>query len=135
MCIQFMKKTKAKTLLINSGQCFVRQNRLQIVSRFLQTICCRFNRPWWPSGLSNHVSNSSRNRCLGPRFKSCAGLGYWSLRTRFIDFKYLFNRHQQEHLRVLVYLKLIIKYKTKSHGTNPFRIWHTATQQPSASLY
>ena len=27
------------------------------------------NRPWWPSGLSHHVSNSSRDICLGPRFK------------------------------------------------------------------
>ena len=89
MCIQFMKETKAKTLLINSGQCFVRQDRLQIVSRFLWTICCRFNRPWWPSSLSHHVSNSSRNRRLGPRFKCGSGLGYWSLRIIFLDFKYL----------------------------------------------
>ena len=28
------------------------------------------NRPWSPSGLSRHVSNSSRDRCLGLRFKS-----------------------------------------------------------------
>ena len=26
------------------------------------------NRLWWPSGLIHHVSNSSRNRRLGPRF-------------------------------------------------------------------
>ena len=28
------------------------------------------NWPWWPSGLSSHVSNSSRDRGLGPRFES-----------------------------------------------------------------
>ena len=28
------------------------------------------NRRWWPSGLSHHVSNSSRDRRLGPRFNT-----------------------------------------------------------------
>ena len=27
---------------------------------------------WWPSGLSRHVSNSSRDRGLGPRFELSA---------------------------------------------------------------
>ena len=40
------------------------------------------NRHWWPSGLSRHVSNSSRDRCLGPRFEACSGLRYQSLRIR-----------------------------------------------------
>ena len=31
------------------------------------------NQPWWPSGLSRHVSNSCRDTRLGPRFKSCSG--------------------------------------------------------------
>ena len=26
------------------------------------------NRPWWRSGLISHISNSSRDRCLNPRF-------------------------------------------------------------------
>ena len=29
--------------------------------------------PWWPSGLIHHVSNSSRDRQLGPKFKSHSG--------------------------------------------------------------
>ena len=29
------EQNKSKTLLINSGQCFVRQDRMQIVSKFL----------------------------------------------------------------------------------------------------
>ena len=33
------------------------------------------NRPWWPSGLIHHVSNSSRDRQLGPRFESSLGHG------------------------------------------------------------
>ena len=28
------------------------------------------NQPWWPSGLICHVSNSSRDRQLGPKFES-----------------------------------------------------------------
>ena len=32
------------------------------------------NRPWWLSGLSRHVSNSSRDRGLGPRFESPLGI-------------------------------------------------------------
>ena len=32
------------------------------------------NRPWWPSGLSRHVSISSRDRCSGPRFISPLGI-------------------------------------------------------------
>ena len=34
------------------------------------------DRPWWPSGLSNHVSNSSRDRHLGPRLESRLGLQF-----------------------------------------------------------
>ena len=34
------------------------------------TINSKNNRPWWPSGLSHYVSNSSRDRHIGPRFKS-----------------------------------------------------------------
>ena len=30
-------------------------------------------RPWWPSGLIHHVSNSSRDRWLGPRLESRLG--------------------------------------------------------------
>ena len=40
------------------------------------------NQPWWPSGLSCQVSNSSRDRCFGLRFQSSSGLRYWSLRVR-----------------------------------------------------
>ena len=29
-----------------------------------------FIQPWWLSGLSRHLSNSGRNRVLGPRFES-----------------------------------------------------------------
>ena len=35
----------------------------------------RDHRPWWLSGLSHHVSNSSRDKGLGPRFKSCSRHG------------------------------------------------------------
>ena len=32
------------------------------------------DRPWWPSSLSRHVSNPSKDRCLGPRFESPLGI-------------------------------------------------------------
>ena len=32
-----------------------------------------FNQPWWPCGLSHHVSNSSRDWRLGPSFESRLG--------------------------------------------------------------
>ena len=37
------------------------------------------------SGLSPHVSNSSRGRRLGPRLESHSGLGYWSLSVFSVD--------------------------------------------------
>ena len=33
-----------------------------------------FDRPWWPSGLNHHVSNSIRDRRLRPRFESPLGI-------------------------------------------------------------
>ena len=32
------------------------------------------NRTWWLSGLNRHASNSSSDRCSGPRFKSMLGI-------------------------------------------------------------
>ena len=36
----------------------------------------RKNQPWWPSGQSYLLSNSSRKRVLGTRFKTCLGQKY-----------------------------------------------------------
>ena len=41
---------------------------------FIIIISISLNWPWWLSGLSHHVSNSSRDRRLGPRFKSPLGI-------------------------------------------------------------
>ena len=38
--------------------------------QFQAIISLHLNWPWGPSGLSRHVSNSSRDRGLGPRFES-----------------------------------------------------------------
>ena len=38
--------------------------------RLLSRWSIKLKQPWWPSGLSRHVSNSSRDRSLGPRFES-----------------------------------------------------------------
>ena len=36
----------------------------------------QLNWPWWQSGLSSHVSNSSSDRRLSPRMESCSGQFY-----------------------------------------------------------
>ena len=56
--------THSKVLVIN----LTRLNCSKI--KKTPSILCVLNRLWWPSGLSRHVSNSSRDRSLGPRFES-----------------------------------------------------------------
>ena len=51
-------------------------NATQIGRVFFLNITPGHNRPRWPSGLSHHVSNSSRDRDLGPRFEYRLGHVY-----------------------------------------------------------
>ena len=64
-----------KILLKISSSNWIQSVKLDLSKKALENINYYYNkvdltRSWWPSGLSRHVSNSSRDRVLGPRFES-----------------------------------------------------------------
>ena len=62
--------TKQQKIMIRQiFETIVLQNTLNnrpLVAHFFGCENPLCNRPWWPSDLSRHVSNSSKDRCLGP---------------------------------------------------------------------